>query len=210
MVVGAFYIGQREIKIVFRSGVTGLFRLQFSVQPDLNLVGIDGISAGFGSSSNPKCQITNVQGDLNIKLSWVANTDYVEVAVYPYVEMDNQTVFLVAACAKNGSGTQLRLDTYDGFTMYETQLYKDKAFNNPSSAASAFLWLTIVPKDESFGVEDALKHLTYVGAYYSSSTKPEVLKDNKDSCLLILHCNSQARTILVDICRNYDIIIRKK
>lgn len=138
------------------------------------------VSGNDATRRDHKFTITNVQGDLNIKLSWVANTDYVEVAVYPYVEMDNQTVFLVAACAKNGSGTQLRLDTYDGFTMYETQLYKDKAFNNPSSAASAFLWLTIVPKDESFGVEDALKHLTYVGAYYSSSTKPEVLKDNKD------------------------------
>ena len=30
------------------------------------------------------------------------------------------------------------------------------------------------------------------------------------SCLLILHCNSQAHTILVDICRNYDIIIWKR
>ena len=138
------------------------------------------VSGNDGTRRDHKFTITNVQGNLNIKLSWVANTDYVEVAVQPYVEMDNQTVYLVAACAKEGSGTQLRLDTYDGFTMYETQLYKDKAFNNPSSAASAFLWLTIVPKGESFGVEDALKHLTYVGAYYSGSTKPEALKNNKD------------------------------
>lgn len=129
--------------------------------------------------------IKNVQGDLNIKLSCVANDDLVEVMVNPYVELDGKTVYIIATRTKAGYQQGIKLDTYDGYAMYTTNLYVDRFENPLTGSGSTFLWLTVVNKGEEFGVEQALQHLSYTNFrnplnYNEQLPKPDGLANNAD------------------------------
>ena len=137
------------------------------------------VSGNAATRRDHKFTITNVQGDLNIKLSWAANNDYVDVVVKDYVNLDGKTVFLVAACTKAGNDRSLKFDTYDGYPMYSTKLYKDTIFPNAPSNADVYLWLTI--EDGAFGVEQALEKLSYENPQKGVTTYfPEILKGDSD------------------------------
>lgn len=116
------------------------------------------------SSSNSRANYTftvkNVQGNLNIKLSCVANDDMVEVVVNPYVELDGKTVYMIATRTKAGNDQGLKLDTYDGYAMYTTNLYIGQFENPLTGKGNTFLWLTIVNEGEEFGKVQALQHLS--------------------------------------------------
>lgn len=105
--------------------------------------------------------IPNVQGNLNIKLSCVANDDMVEVVVNPYVELDGKTVYIIATRTKEGYQQGIKLDTYDGYAMYTTDLYIGQFTSPLTGSGSTFLWLVTVDKDETFTKDEALRHLTY-------------------------------------------------
>lgn len=129
--------------------------------------------------------IKNVKGDLNIKLSCVANDDLVEVMVNPYVELDGKTVYIIATRTKAGYQQGIKLDTYDGYAMYTTNLYVDRFENPLTGSGSTFLWLTVVNKGEEFGVEQALQHLSYTNFrnplnYNEQLPKPDGLANNAD------------------------------
>lgn len=137
------------------------------------------VSGNDATRRDHKFVIANVQDDLNIKLSWVANDEYVNVVVKDYVNLDGKTVFMVAACTKNGNSRALKFDTYDGHPMYSTKLYKETIFPDSPSDADVFLWLTV--EDNAFGVDQALKKLSYGNPQKGVSTYfPESLKDNAD------------------------------
>lgn len=105
--------------------------------------------------------IPNVQGNLNIKLSCVANDDMVEVVVNPYVELDGKTVYIIATRTKEGYQQGIKLDTYDGYAMYTTDFYIGQFTSPLTGSGSTFLWLVTVDKDETFTKDEALRHLTY-------------------------------------------------
>lgn len=105
--------------------------------------------------------IPNVQGNLNSKLSCVANDDMVEVVVNPYVELDGKTVYIIATRTKEGYQQGIKLDTYDGYAMYTTDLYIGQFTSPLTGSGSTFLWLVTVDKDETFTKDEALRHLTY-------------------------------------------------
>ena len=137
------------------------------------------VSGNAATRRDHKFTITNVQGDLNIKLSCVASTDYVDVVVSEYVNLNGKTAFLVAACTKAGYNRSLKLDTYNGYPMYSTKLYKDTIFPNAPRDADVFLWLTI--EDGAFGVEQALEKLSYENPQSNATTYiPEALKGDSD------------------------------
>ena len=137
------------------------------------------VSGNEATRRDHKFAITNVQGDLNIKLSCVASTDCVDVMVKQYVNLNGKTVFLVAACTKSGYNRSLKLDTYDGYPMYSTKLYKDTIFPDAPRDADVFLWLTI--EDGAFGVEQALEKLSYENPQKNVTTYfPEALKGDSD------------------------------
>lgn len=137
------------------------------------------VSGNAATRRDHKFTITDVQGDLNIKLSCVASTDCVDVVVREYVNLNGKTAFLVAACTKAGYNRSLKLDTYDGYPMYSTKLYKDTIFPNAPSDADVFLWLTI--EDGAFGVEQALEKLSYENPQKGVTTYfPEILKGDSD------------------------------
>lgn len=137
------------------------------------------VSGNAATRRDHKFTITNVQGDLNIKLSCMASTDCVDVVVKEYVNLNGKTAFLVAACTKAGYNRSFRLDTYDGYPMYSTRLYKDTIFPNAPSDADVFLWLTI--EDGAFGVEQALEKLSYENPQKGVTTYfPEILKGDSD------------------------------
>lgn len=137
------------------------------------------VSGNGATRRDHKFTITNVQGDLNIKLSCVASTDCVDVVVKEYVNLNGKTAFLVAACTKAGYNRSLKLDTYNGYPMYSTRLYKDTIFPNAPSDADVFLWLTI--EDSAFSVEQALEKLSYENPQKGVTTYfPEILKGDSD------------------------------
>lgn len=118
-------------------------------------------ASGTGKTTNVTCTIKDVQGDLHVKLSYVANTDKTEVIVSKFVELDDKTVFLVATHTKSDAeDVRMQLDTFDGHAMYETSLYVNQ-FNSPKSNASTYVWLVMVDKGKAFTTEDALEHLSY-------------------------------------------------
>ena len=137
------------------------------------------VSGNEATRRDHKFTITNVQGDLNIKLSCVASTDCVDVVVREYVNLNGKTAFLVAACTKAGYNRSLKLDTYDGYPMYSTKLYKDTIFPDAPRDADVFLWLTI--EDGAFGVEQALEKLSYENPQSDATNYiPEALKGDSD------------------------------
>lgn len=108
--------------------------------------------------------VENVQGDLEITLDYVVNTDIIAVEVTPFVELDDKTVFLIATRTKEGYDRSLKLDTYNGYGMYQITgtLYADRI--KGSAQASTYmtcLWLVTVDAGQSFTAEDAMQHLTY-------------------------------------------------
>lgn len=118
-------------------------------------------ASGSGKTTNVTCTIKDVQGDLHVKLSYVANTDKTEVIVSKFVELDDKTVFLVATHTKSDAAdVRMQLDTFDGHAMYETSLYVDH-FNSPKSNAKTYIWLVMVDQGKAFTAEDALEHLSY-------------------------------------------------
>lgn len=123
-----------------------------------------------GDVGTTRCDYTytveNVQDDLTVSLSYSASDELVEIVVNPFVELDGKTVYLVATRTKAGNGAGIKLDTYDGYCMYKTNLYVNK-FSNAATGASynTYLWLTIVNKGESFTVEDAMNHLSYTNGF---------------------------------------------
>ena len=123
-----------------------------------------------GNVGTTRCDYTytveNVQDDLTISLSYSASDELVEIVVNPFVELDGKTVYLVATRTKAGNGAGIKLDAYDGYYMYATDLYVDK-FSNAATDTSykTYLWLTIVNKGESLTVEDAMKHLSYTNGF---------------------------------------------
>lgn len=123
-----------------------------------------------GNVGATRCDYTytveNVRDDLTINLSYSASNELVEIVVNPFVELDGKTVYLVATRTKAGNGAGIKLDTYDGYYMYKTNLYVDK-FNNAATGASynTYLWLTIVNAGESFTIEDAMNHLSYTNGF---------------------------------------------
>ena len=124
----------------------------------------DEVAKGSGTRRNHTITIENVQGDLDIKLSWVANDSLVKVVVTPYVELNNKTIYLVATrTSAECTDRSIMLDTYDGNGMYRINgLYADQI---PGSSTNTnfmtCLWLVTVDKGETFTKDDALKHLSY-------------------------------------------------
>ena len=124
----------------------------------------DEVAKGSGTRRNHTITIENVQGDLDIKLSWVASDSLVKVAVTPYVELNNKTIYLVATrTSAECTDRSIMLDTYDGNGMYRVNgLYANQI---PGSSANTnfmtCLWLVTVDKGETFTKDDALKHLSY-------------------------------------------------
>lgn len=129
--------------------------------------------------------IPNVQGNLNIKLSCVANDDMVEVVVNPYVELDGKTVYIIATRTKEGYQQGIKLDTYDGYAMYTTDLYIGQFTSPLTGSGSTFLWLVTVDKDETFTKDEALRHLTYTNHrdpldYNKTMPKPDGIGNDGD------------------------------
>lgn len=124
----------------------------------------DEVAKGSGTRRNHTITIENVQGDLDIKLSWVASDSLVKVVVTPYVELNNKTIYLVATrTSAECTDRSIMLDTYDGNGMYRINgLYADQI---PGSSTNTnfmtCLWLVTVDKGETFTKDDALKHLSY-------------------------------------------------
>lgn len=124
----------------------------------------DEVAKGSGTRRNHTITIENVQGDLDIKLSWVASDSLVKVVVTPYVELNNKTIYLVATrTSAECTDRSIMLDTYDGNGMYRINgLYADRI---PGSSTNTnfmtCLWLVTVDKGETFTKDDALKHLSY-------------------------------------------------
>lgn len=134
-----------------------------------------------------KYTVAKVQGDLEITISYTIDTDVVKVAVTPFVELDDATVFMVATRVRAGitsasDRNALALDTYDGHGMYmvsNTTLYADKIEGSATEATRTCVWLVTVPKGESFTVEDAAKKLSYTNQQ-PPVTKPEGLYTTAD------------------------------
>ena len=129
--------------------------------------------------------IPNVQGNLNIKLSCVANDDMVEVVVNPYVELDGKTVYIIATRTKEGYQQGIKLDTYDGYAMYTTNLYIGQFENPLTGKGNTFLWLTIVNEGEEFGKVQALQHLSSTNHrdpldYNKTMPKPDGIGNDGD------------------------------
>lgn len=129
--------------------------------------------------------IKNVQGDLNIELSCAASDTMVEVLVKPYVELDGKTVYMIATRTKAGNDQGLKLDTYDGYAMYTTNLYIDQFAAPLTGKGNTFLWLTIVNEGEEFGKVQALQHLSYTNHRDSLNAnkplpKPDGVANNAD------------------------------
>lgn len=129
--------------------------------------------------------IKNVQGDLNIELSCAASDTMVEVLVKPYVELDGKTVYMIATRTKAGNDQGLKLDTYDGYAMYTTDLYSDRFEAPLTGKGNTFLWLTIVNEGEEFGKVQALQHLSYTNHRDSLNAnkplpKPDGVANNAD------------------------------
>lgn len=124
----------------------------------------DEVAKGSGTRRNHTITIENVQGDLDIKLSWVASDSLVKVVVTPYVELNNKTIYLVATrTSAECTDRSIMLDTYDGNGMYRINgLYADRI---PGSSTNTnfmtCLWLVTVDKGETFTKDDALKHLSF-------------------------------------------------
>lgn len=124
----------------------------------------DEVAKGYGTRRDHTITIANVQGDLNIKLSWMASDKLVKVVVTPYVELNNKTIYLVATrTSAECTDRSIMLDTYDGNGMYRVNgLYANQI---PGSSANTnfmtCLWLVTVDKGETFTKDDALKHLSY-------------------------------------------------
>ena len=119
------------------------------------------VKSSSNSRDNYTFTVKNVQGNLNIKLSCAASDTMVEVLVKPYVELDGKTVYMIATRTKAGYDQGLKLDTYDGYAMYTTNLYIDQFEAPLTGKGNTFLWLTIVNEGEEFGKVQALQHLSY-------------------------------------------------
>lgn len=125
-------------------------------------IAIDRADLGNSTRSTVTCTVKNVKGDLDIRLSFIANQDYVAVKVSKFVELDGKTAFLVATRTKPGFARGFMLDTYDGYAMYQEQnLYKDKFETTKVGGVMTNVWLVIVSEGETFTVDDALAKLTY-------------------------------------------------
>ena len=141
------------------------------------------------SSSNSRANYTftvkNVQGNLNIKLSCAASDTMVEVLVKPYVELDGKTIYMIATRTKAGNDQGLKLDTYDGYAMYTTNLYSDQFEDPLTGKGNTFLWLTIVNEGEEFGKVQALQHLSCTNHrdpldYNKTMPKPDGIGNDGD------------------------------
>ena len=81
------------------------------------------VTSSSGTRNLHTCTIEKVEGDLEITLSWVVDTDIIKVKVAPFVELDDKTVFMVATRVRDGLTVSerngLKLDTYDGHGMYQ-------------------------------------------------------------------------------------------
>lgn len=141
------------------------------------------------SSSNSRANYTftvkNVQGNLNIKLSCAASDTMVEVLVKPYVELDGKTIYMIATRTKAGNDQGLKLDTYDGYAMYTTNLYSDQFEAPLTGKGNTFLWLTIVNEGEEFGKVQALQHLSCTNHrdpldYNKTMPKPDGIGNDGD------------------------------
>lgn len=134
----------------------------------------DEVAKGSGTRRNHTITIENVQGDLDIKLSWVASDSLVKVVVTPYVELNNKTIYLVATrTSAECTDRSIMLDTYDGNGMYRINgLYADQI---PGSSTNTnfmtCLWLVTVDKGETFTKDDALKHLSYTN--FLNTSRPD-------------------------------------
>lgn len=134
----------------------------------------DEVAKGSGTRRNHTITIENVQGDLDIKLSWVASDSLVKVVVTPYVELNNKTIYLVATrTSAECTDRSIMLDTYDGNGMYRINgLYADQI---PGSSTNTnfmtCLWLVTVDKGETFTKDDALKHLSYTN--FLNTSQPD-------------------------------------
>lgn len=137
------------------------------------------------SRDNYTFTVKNVQGDLNIKLSCAASDTMVEVLVKPYVELDGKTIYMIATRTKAGNDQGLKLDTYDGYAMYTTDLYSDQFEAPLTGKGNTFLWLTIVNEGEEFSKVQALQHLSYTNHRDSLDAnkplpKPDGVANNAD------------------------------
>lgn len=140
----------------------------------------DEVAKGSGTRRNHTITIENVQGDLDIKLSWAASDSLVKVVVTPYVELNNKTIYLVATrTSAECTDRSIMLDTYDGNGMYRVNgLYADQI---PGSSANTnfmtCLWLVTVDKGETFTKDDALKHLSYTNFLNTSQPDTDNVTD---------------------------------
>lgn len=134
------------------------------------------VKSSSNSRDNYTFTVKNVQDDLNIKLSCAASDDLVEVLVKPYVELDGKTVYMIATRTKAGNDQGLKLDTYDGYAMYTTDLYIGQFENPLTGKGNTFLWLTIVNEGEEFGKVQALQHLSYTNHRDSLNANKELPK----------------------------------
>ena len=57
---GISHIGRFEVQFIFRSFVTGLLVYQLTVEPNLDLVGVNGITLRIGSGTDPKQEILGI------------------------------------------------------------------------------------------------------------------------------------------------------
>lgn len=152
-------------------------------QDDVEMV----IANSGATASKYTITVRNVKGDLNIKLSWLAGSDMMKIAVSPYLELDNKTIYLVATrtSAAAGKASGLKLDTFDGYGMYQMQngLYADQIEGSAAAdVKSAFtcLWLVEVNKGETFTVEDARQRLAYTNRLNMPAPTETIQPDNSD------------------------------
>ena len=143
------------------------------------------VKSSSNSRDNYTFTVKSVQGDLNIELSCAASDTMVEVLVKPYVELDGKTVYMIATRTKASNDQGLKLDTYDGYAMYTTNLYIDQFEAPLTGKGNTFLWLTIVNEGEEFGKVQALQHLSCTNHRDPANTdkplpKPDGVANNAD------------------------------
>lgn len=165
---------------------------------------IDRAAPGNSTRSTVTCTVKNVKGDLDIRLSFIANQDYVAVKVSKFVELDGKTVFLVATRTKPGFARGFMLDTYDGCAMYQEQnLYKDQFEATTTGGVMTNAWLVIVNEGETFTVDDALAKLTYTNRRRTDN--PNVLLPLPEGSASSTDVNGSGKVDVNDAQLVYDI-----
>lgn len=165
-----------------------VYKLVVTVKEDGQEKPVTIVTKSSGATRNlHTCTIEKVQGDLEITLSWVVDTDVIKVKVTPFVELDGKTVFMVATrvtdgIAKDSDRIGLKLDTYDGNGMYQDTgtLYADQIEGSAKDRAQTCVWLVTVESGESFTAEDAMQHLTYTNQVGNVSKPADSISGGAD------------------------------